>query len=217
MLVENDAYMVELSCYIHRNPVRAKMVRRLIEYRWSSYPVYGYGKKGPEWLKTDLILSYFGSRGGHKAYREKVQDYAGEEGRLWEDFRHGVILGSAGFVDRIRLSKGGAAPHKEIPQQKKVQGSIDLMGAAKHASALLGREMNGYAPGHRVRGEMKEDRDVVLYALWEMGAFRNKEIGQVFGVSYSAVSHIVRDMKEQIKKDPRVGRKVKRLNSQFKM
>ena len=217
MLVESDAYMVELSCYIHRNPLRAKRVKRLIEYRWSSYPVYAYGRKGPEWLKTDLILSYFGGRGGHKAYREKVQDYAGEEGRLWEDFRHGVILGSAGFVERIRLSKGGAAPHKEIPQQKKVLGSIDLMGAAKHASALLGREMNGYAPGYRVRGEVKEDRDVVLYALWEMGAFRNKEIGQVFGVSYSAVSHIVRDVEERIKKDPRVGNKVKRVNSQFKM
>jgi putative transposase len=217
MLVESDAYMVELSCYIHRNPLRAKVVKRLIDCRWSSYPVYAYGKKGPEWLKTDLILSYFGGRGGHKAYREKVQEYAGEEGRLWEDFRHGVILGSAGFVERIRLSRGGAAPDKEIPQQKKVQGSVDLMGAAKHAWALLGREMNGFAPGRRVRGGLKEDRDVVLYALWEMGVFRNEEIGQVFGISYSAVSHIVRDLKERIKKDPRVGRKVKTLNSQFKM
>jgi putative transposase len=217
MVVESDAYVVELSCYIHRNPLRAKRVKRLIEYPWSSYPVYAYGKKGPEWLKTDLILSYFGGRGGHKAYREKVQDYAGEEGRLWEDFRHGVILGSAGFVESIRLSRGGTAPHKEIPQQKKVLRSIDLMGAAKRASALLGREMNGYAPGQRVRGEIKEDRDLVLYALWEIGAFQNEEIGQVFGVSYSAVSHIVRDMKEQIKKDSRVGSKVKRINSQFKM
>jgi putative transposase len=57
MVVESDAYMVELSCYIHRNPLRAKVVKRLIEYRWSSYPAYAYGKKGPEWLKTDLILS----------------------------------------------------------------------------------------------------------------------------------------------------------------
>jgi putative transposase len=217
MVVESDAYMVELSCYIHRNPLRAKVVKRLIEYRWRSYPVYAYGKKGPEWLKTDLVLSYFGGRGGHKAYREKVQDYAGKEGRVWEDFRHGVILGSAGFVERIRLSRGGAAPDKEIPQQKKVQGSIDLMGAAKNALALLGREMNGFAPGHRVGGELKEDRDVALYALWEMGVYRNEEIGQVFGVSYSAVSHIVRDLKERIRMDPRVGRKVKRLNSQFKM
>jgi hypothetical protein len=44
----------------------------------------------------------------------------------------------------------------------------------------------------------------VLYALWEMGVFRNEEIGQVFGLSYWAVSHIVREVKEQIKKDPRV-------------
>jgi putative transposase len=217
MLVESDAYMVELSCYIHRNPLRAGMVRRLIEYRWSSYPVYAYGKKGPEWLKTDLILSQFGGRDGNKAYREKVQNYAGEEGRLWEEFRHGVILGSAGFVEKIRRLREGADPHKEIPQQKRVLGGIDLMGVAKRALALLGREMGGYARGHRIRGEMKEDRDLVLYALWAMGVFRNEEIGRVFGLSYSEVSHIVRDMNEQIKKDPRLRSKVKRVNSQFNM
>jgi hypothetical protein len=217
MLVESDAYMMELSCYIHRNPLRAGMVNRLIEYRWSSYPVYAYGKKGPEWLKTDLILSQFGGRDGHKAYREKVQNYAGEEGHLWEEFRHGVILRSAGFVEKIRTLTGGAAPHKEIPQQKKVLGSIDLMGVAKRALALLGRELGGYVPGHRIRGEIKEDRDLVLYALWAMGVFRNEEIGRVFGLSYSAVSHIVRDMNEQIKRDPWVGSKAKKVNSQFKM
>jgi len=217
IVVESDAYMVELSCYIHRNPLRAKRVKRLIEYRWSSYPVYAYGRKGPEWLKTDLILSYFGGRGGHKAYREKVQDYAGEEGRLWEDFRHGVILGSAGFVERIRLSKGGAAPHKEIPQQKKVLGSIDLMGAANQALALLGREVGEYTSGHRVRGKIKEDRDVVVYALWEKGVFRNEEIARVLGLSYSAVSHIVKSVKEQLDEDPQVVSKISRINSQFKM
>jgi REP element-mobilizing transposase RayT len=33
MVVENDAYVVELSCYIHRNPLRAGMVERLIDYK----------------------------------------------------------------------------------------------------------------------------------------------------------------------------------------
>ena len=128
-----------------------------------------------------------------------------------------MILGSAGFVEAIRVLRGGAAAHKEIPQQKKVLGSIDLMGAAKRALALLGREMGGYAPGHRIRGEIKEDRDLVLYALWEMGVFRNDEIGQVFGFFYSAVSHLERNVKEQIKKDHRVVSKVKRVNPHFKM
>ena len=217
MVVENDAYMVELSCYIHRNPLRAKMVKRLIEYRWSSYPVYAYGKKGPDWLKTDLILSHFGRRGGYKAYREKVQDYAGEESRLWEDFRHGLILGSDGFVEGIRQSRGGAAAHKEIPQQKGVLGSIDLMEVVKQALALLGREVGEYSPGQRVRGEMKRDRDLVIHALWQNGMFQNAEIGQLFGLSYSAVSHIAKDLKEQVRKAPQLGSKAKRINSQFKM
>jgi putative transposase len=123
MVVENDAYMMELSCYIHRNPLRARMVKRLIEYRWSSYPAYAYGKKVPQWLKTDLILSCFEGRDRHKAYRERVQNYAEEEGRLWEDFKHGLILGSGGFVEKIRSMRAGTAPHKEIPQQKKVRGN----------------------------------------------------------------------------------------------
>ena len=53
--------------------------------------------------------------------------------------------------------------------------------------------------------------------VWEMGVFRNEEIGQVFGIFYSAVSQIVRDVNEQIKNDHRVGSKVKRVNPHFKM
>jgi putative transposase len=217
MLVENDAYMMELSCYIHRNPLRVGMVKRLIEYRWSSYPTYAYGKKGPQWLKTDLILSRFEGGDRHKAYREKVQNYAGEEGRLWEDFKHGLILGSDKFVEKIRSLTAGVLPHKEIPQQKKVMGSVDLTEVIKQASALLGEKMEGYGGRHRVRGKAKKDRDILVYALWEMGLFRNEEIGQIFGVSYSAVSHIVGVVREMMKKDPEMESKVKRINSQFKM
>ena len=57
----------------------------------------------------------------------------------------------------------------------------------------------------------------MVYALWEKGLFRNEEIGQVYGLSYSAVSHIVKDVKVRIKETPRLGSRAKRLNSQFKM
>lgn len=217
MVVENDAYLVQLSCYIHRNPLRANKVKRLIDYRWSSYPVYAYGKRGPQWLRTDLILSYFEGGDRNKRYREKVQDYAGEERRLWEDFRHGVILGSAGFEEGIRTSMGGSSAHKEVPQQKQVMGSIDLREACKQALGALGREIEEYPLGHRVRGLKKEDRDLVIYALWERGVFKNEELGQVFGVSYSAVSHIVRGVKDQMKKNPLIKKRMEKLNSQFKM
>ena len=73
------------------------------------------------------------------------------------------------------------------------------------------------APGHRVRREAKEDRDLVVRAMCEMGLSRNEDIALLFGLSYSAVSHIVRDVKELIKKDPRVVTKAKEINSQFKI
>jgi REP element-mobilizing transposase RayT len=36
LVVENDAYLMQLSCYIHRNPIKAGIVNRLADYRWSS-------------------------------------------------------------------------------------------------------------------------------------------------------------------------------------
>ena len=40
ILVEEDSYQLQLSRYIHRNPLEAKMVDHLGAYPWSSYPAY---------------------------------------------------------------------------------------------------------------------------------------------------------------------------------
>jgi putative transposase len=36
ILAENDAHLFQLSCYIHRNPVRAGLTEHLADYPWSS-------------------------------------------------------------------------------------------------------------------------------------------------------------------------------------
>ena len=59
MLVQNDVYLLQFSYYIHRNPLRAGMVRRLADYKWSSYRSYAYGKHQRNWLKTKPILLQF--------------------------------------------------------------------------------------------------------------------------------------------------------------
>lgn len=57
ILVQNDAYFTQLSCYIHRNPLRDGLVDRLADYHWSSYRAYAYSRKPPSWLDTQFILS----------------------------------------------------------------------------------------------------------------------------------------------------------------
>ena len=70
ILVDADEYAKELSRYIHLNPVRAKMVERPEEYKWSSYPYYLGVAKKPECLNLSFILSSWG-----KDKEEKIRNY----------------------------------------------------------------------------------------------------------------------------------------------
>ncbi len=57
-LIDSDTYILELSKYIHLNPVRAELVKRPQEYAWSSYHNY-LGNKHDDLVFTDFILDYF--------------------------------------------------------------------------------------------------------------------------------------------------------------
>ena len=57
ILVEQDSYQLQLSRYIHRNPIEAGMVEKLEDYLWSSYPNYLGKVKLPEWLYPQEVLA----------------------------------------------------------------------------------------------------------------------------------------------------------------
>jgi hypothetical protein len=217
IVVENDAYVVELSCYIHRNPLQAGIVKRLIDFKWSSYPVYAYGRKGPQWLKTDLIFFLFSGQEAHQTYRDKVQNYAKEEKSLWEDFRYGVIVGTQQFVDRIKAKYASERPHREVPQQRGLVGRINAKVFLEQASGLFNYDVHRFKKDGRLYGEDKESRDLLVFLLWETGAYTNAEIGEAFGVSYTAVSHIVKGVKTQMKANSEYKKNYELINSQIKM
>jgi REP element-mobilizing transposase RayT len=59
VLVEKESHLPELCRYVVLNPVRAGMVKRPGEYRWSSYlPTLGKGAK-PALLTTEWLLASF--------------------------------------------------------------------------------------------------------------------------------------------------------------
>jgi REP element-mobilizing transposase RayT len=217
ILVQNDAYLMQLSCYIHRNPTRAKIVRRLAQYRWSSYPVYAYGKEHPEWLKKDLILSQFNVEDKHKAYRAKVQKYAEEEACIWENFRHGMFFGSKKFVNRIKEKYLADEPHAEIPQQKLVKKDYNSQIIVNQAAKILGCNLKKYRHSSRIAASDKDNRDLLIYLLWQTGLHANQTIGQIFGLSYSTVSQRVKKFRTKIKNDEETRKKFSWIKSQIKM
>ncbi len=215
--IELFAYVLQLSCYIHRNPLRAGLVQRIADYRWSSYSVYAYGQEPPEWLATRLILSHFNAANPHRAYREKVQHYAREEARLWGDFRHGFIMGSKRFVASVRnrfLPEHLAAA---VPQQLRLARDKELHVILKAAAQQIGCDLPRLIEARRVSGIEKEKRDALIYWVWKAGRFTNGQIGKLFGLTYSAVSHSILEMKRKLSSDKELRTLFERINSQFKL
>jgi REP element-mobilizing transposase RayT len=218
IIVQNDAYLLQLSYYIHRNPVRAGIVKRLADYRWSSYRVYAYGRKTPEWLSTDLILSQFeGESDRQKSYREQVQKYSREESHLIENIRHNLILGTKDFAEKLCNKYLPSKTDDAIPQQRHMSKNLNVVKIVKAAERILNCDVSRFAKAGRLSGTEKDTRDILLYYIWRTGRMTNTQIGKEFGLSYSAVSHSVKSIKAKLRSDQRLKALFNNLNSQFKL
>ncbi|MET1257584.1 transposase, partial [Aliikangiella maris] len=64
ILVEKDSYLLQLSRYIHRNPIETKrpMVTQLENYPWSSYPAYVNQVESEDWLEREQVYQMLGNK-----------------------------------------------------------------------------------------------------------------------------------------------------------
>ena len=92
-----------------------------------------------------------------------------------------------------------------------------LLSYVEQVSRLFNCDLHRFKKAGRLYGEDKELRDLIVFLLWERGSYTNREIGEVFSVGYTAVSHIVKKVKNQMKADPKYGKKYESINSQIKM
>lgn len=193
------------------------MVERLIEYPWSSYPAYAYGKRIPEWLNMSLILNRSNAKDKHKAYRDKVQRYAKEEAKLWEDFRHGFIIGSVEFVKQLRACHVTGEPDKDMPQQRSMYRSVDFLTLLKKWSAALNVDTQKMRNAVRISKADKECRDLLIYLLWDTGLFTNYQIADNLGLAYSTVSQIVGHVRQRLSESSELHSRVKKFRTLSKV
>ena len=218
ILVENEAYLMQLSCYIHRNPLRAGIVGRLLDYPWSSYPAYAYNRRCPVWLETDLILSRFGTdNDGRKAYREKVQNYADEKKSIWEDMAHGIFYGSKAFVDRIKRDYFSGERQTSVPDREKIIEDMDLGEIIEAASTLLNTDIRKWKNSRRISKSDMIDRDILVYHLWQSGRFSNSEIGNQVGLTISSISRRVGIFQSLLDRDKKLKAKYRKFKSIIKV
>lgn len=218
IIVENDAYLLQLSCYIHRNPLRAGLVNRLSDFRWSSYRCYAYGKKTPVWLNTGHILNQLSGKTPQRIYREKVQNYSDEQPSIWENVRHGLIFGSQTFIDQIKMEFLSDKKDAELPQHNSMFADFEPEVIIKKASEILLFDRNCLLKNYgRLPCEEQEKRDCIIFLLWETGRFSNRKIGSLVGLTYSSISKQVSRFKIRLEENKELRTRYNFLKSQFQV
>jgi len=192
LLVDTNNYFLKLTRYIHLNPVKAKIVEKPEEYKWSSYR--GYFKKSGDRIidrqKVDALLNM-----NLKEYKNFVSAGICEEEKVFEDIYGGCILGGKRFVEDNLKKIKSELEGKEVAYQKGMTNGIieidDIIVKVKdyyniNITNLTSRKRN-YWP-----------RKVAIYLLEKFTQLTNKEIGKVFGISSSAVSKLTHNTEKLI-------------------
>ena len=185
ILVDRDAYLLELSRYLHLNPVRAKIVERPEDYRQSSYRSYVKTQKEAI-VTTDLILGMVSEDGktARRGYREYVEKGVAEEVRNpLEDVYGGVILGSRGFIKQaLGTLKEAALDQEEIARRRELR-KFEIEDVIEAVCSYFEVSADRLTEGG------KDLRDMAIYLLKRHTSLLNRQIGELFeGLTYSGVS-----------------------------
>ena len=103
-LIEKESYFTTVLRYVVLNPVRANMVARPEDYRWSSYRATAGLDEAPEWLDTAAPLASFApdTKLAQAFYRDFVEQKVASNDRLWDRVANGIYLGTETWLRKMR-------------------------------------------------------------------------------------------------------------------
>ena len=126
VLVEQDSYSLQLSKYIHLNPVEAGIVKDPGEFLWSSYAAFIRKRETPDFLTTNWLLGQFNKsvKKARKAFKAfTLQDMEDGWSPEKETYK-GLILGGSDFVSQIQSNYLAGKSDPEIPKLRIVQKQL---------------------------------------------------------------------------------------------
>jgi putative transposase len=209
-LVDADAYLLEVSRYLHLNPARvsgfesagSKRWQRLRSYQWSSLP--GYLDKGrmERGMTYEPVLSM---AGGRSAYRDFVLDgLRRNAGSPFLESSDRMVLGDEAFVERVRSEHVKSGSRSEQPAYRELtavrlepEQIVECVAETLSIDReeLVSRSSDGVARG--ILGEM----------LQRYGGLTGQAVGDLLGgIHYSAVSRLRRRLRPRREKDKQTAR-----------
>ena len=198
--IEASSYLLEVSRYIHRNPVetRKPLVQTLDSYRWSSYPAYRNKTETPDWLYKEAVFSELGSGQPTASYTRFVDGGVDEEtDAFYSKNRWPAVRGSKGFAEKA-LAYSNRSGRGVGQERAKVTAAEILLVVAKR----FGCDRQELLLAKRGSGVDNKARLLAMRLCQECGSMKLLEIGKLFGVgSESGVSKSISRLKLRMEQD----------------
>jgi len=199
LLIDVDNYLLELSRYIHLNPVRSGITEKPESYRYSSYRTYIFPKE-EGLIFRDLLWSMVTKerKDGPRYYREFVEAALKEKPRNpFEKVYGGVILGGKTFIEEVLQRLNDRDFQKKEISHRRVLGSI-----TSDIDQIVNLMCNQFKVSREKVQATSPYKGYAVYLARKHTPFSNTEIGRYFGgISYSAVTKIGTRINDRMRKD----------------
>lgn len=171
ILVDSDAYLLELTRYVVLNPVRAGMVKKPDDWPWSSYRASVGLEPAALWLEVDGLLAQFGKRRSlaQQRYAEFVAEGIDADSP-WSKLKGQVFLGDEQFVERMQA----------LIQPDKDNVQIPLAQRRRPPQSLA--EIERQTP----------ERNAAIIAAYATGGYSYQQLADYFGIYFTTVGKIIR-------------------------
>ena len=203
ILCEKDSYLLELSAYIHLNPVRANLVKDPAEYPWSSYREYLKGGSSGL-VDGSFVLSQFSDIKG-RAIRAFVRFVKGQVAAGHRDDLYRVrdqrFLGSESFVERVERERNDGPSYVY---------DISIQELVVHVSSVFGMSVETVCSLTRNR-EGAWGRAIVGYVGKKLCGYSNKSFAEYFNRDPVAISQGIGKVEGRMGADKNFKAKLRRL------
>jgi putative transposase len=177
ILVDRDAYLLEVCRYVELNPVRASMVQHPGDWAWSSYLAHTGQVDSPVWLDTAGLHGYLlGHDVKDKVDRQRaIERYvalvaAGQGVALWADnLRQQIYLGDEDFVTRMQALVN--------PTQS---DAVEVPRTHRQIKRTLAQWL-----------EISPTREQALRSAYKLSGISMTSMAQELGLSLSRVSRLI--------------------------
>jgi uncharacterized protein YwbE len=177
ILIQKNSHLLEVCRYVVLNAVRAKIVQKPEEWKWSSYRATVGLRKPHLCLTTDWILGQFSKKKlqARNQYRDFVRAGIGGE-RIWKKVRGQSILGEENFVETLIDYIRGYRDVKEIPKSQRYVSRPGL-------EVLI---------NENIKADRKTRKIKVKEAVERYG-YSQKEVADYIDIHYSVISKMLKE------------------------